>query len=350
MSSNGHKNGHHDGLPHALLRAGYPYIATLGMRRVTTYPMDVAFGDDGRLFVLCRHDFPDLTHIRIINWEDEDLGTVEGAGRGGANFVWPVCIARGPDGNLYVSDEGTNRISRFDQHSGFVSGWGETGTAPGRLNRPSGFAFDAEGTIWVSDTQNHRVQRFTLEGKHIGGFGEHGSEPGKLNMPWGITFDHAGNVLVVDWRNDRVQRFTPEGKLLSVFGSSGSDPGEFNRPAGIAVDSHGDIYVADRGNNRVQLFDPRERYVDRFLGDATLSKIGRRYILANPKTLRLRDMAKLEVTRPFRSPPSVRIDDEFRMYVADTGAHRVQVYRKEAYPLTEAEIFPEFTSPTLATT
>lgn len=336
--------------PHALLRAGFPYLTTLGMRRVTTYPMDVAFADDGRLFVLCRHDFPDLTSIRIINWDDEDLGTVEGTGKGGAGFVWPVSIGIGPDGKIYVADEGSNKISTLGQEGGFIAQWGEAGHGAGQLDRPSGFAFDNEETIWISDTMNHRLQRFSLDGKHIGGFGTHGSAPGEFDMPWGITFDGDGNIVVADWRNDRVQRFTPAGELIDSFGGSGSGPGEFNRPAGVAVDAHGDIYVADRDNNRVQLFDIRGRYVDRFLGDATLSKIGRRYILANPKTLRLRDMSQLEVSRPFRTPASVRIDSEFRLYVADTGAHRVQVYKKEAYPLTEIEIFPEFKSPTLATT
>jgi DNA-binding beta-propeller fold protein YncE len=312
--------------------------------------MDLAPGTDGRIFVLCRHDFPDLVGIRVINWDDEDLGTVEGTGRGAAGLVWPVAIAVGPDGNLYVSDEGTHKISVFNPDGGLVRQWAELGAAPGQLNRPSGFAFDSEGTIFVADTFNHRVQRFTLEGRHLGTFGNHGSGPAEFDMPWGLAFEHSGNLLVADWRNDRVQRLTPTGGFVSAFGRPGSAPGEFNRPAGLAVDGHGDIYVADRGNNRVQLFGPDDRYVDQFRGDATVSKMGRRYILANPKTLRLRDMATLEQTRPFRAPPAVRVDDEFRMYVADFGAHRIQVYKKEAYPLTEIEIFPVPGSPTLATT
>ena len=42
--------------PYALLRAGYPYYTTLGMRRVTTFCMDLALGDERRLYVLCRDD------------------------------------------------------------------------------------------------------------------------------------------------------------------------------------------------------------------------------------------------------------------------------------------------------
>ncbi len=168
-------------------------------------------------------------------------------------------------------------------------------------------------------------------------------------MPWGVAVDDLGDVYVVDWRNDRVQKFSADGPFIMKFGRSGSGEGEFNRPAGIAVDSHGDIYVADRGNHRVQLFDHTGRYVEQFLGDATLSRSGRVYILANPKVLRAREMTTLEQSKRLRGPASVRLDNEGRMYIPDFGSHRIQVYKKEAYPLTEADIWPEQKAPFLYT-
>ena len=38
--------------PRGLLRAGYPYLKSLGMRRVTNFPIDIAFGADEKLYVL----------------------------------------------------------------------------------------------------------------------------------------------------------------------------------------------------------------------------------------------------------------------------------------------------------
>ena len=54
-NGNGSMNGS-NGRPHALLRAGFPFYTTLGMRRVTTYPMDIVIGDEDRLYVLNRTD------------------------------------------------------------------------------------------------------------------------------------------------------------------------------------------------------------------------------------------------------------------------------------------------------
>ncbi|MXW26947.1 MAG: hypothetical protein F4Z77_11735 [Dehalococcoidia bacterium] len=326
---------------HALLRAGFPYLRTVGMRRVTSYPTDLALGDDDMLFVVCRTEV--AASVRRLSQDDEDLGTI-------GSFLWPQCIVRGPDANLYVSDEGKHTITVLTPDGEVVRTWGEQGSAPGQLDRPSGLAFDGEGLLLVADTGNHRIQRFTAEGQHVGGWGGHGSEPGHFDMPWGLTSDDEGDVFVADWRNDRIQKLTSEGEPLLIIGRSGDGDGEFNRPSGVAVDEHGDIYVADRGNNRVQLFAHTGRYVQQFRGDATLSAIGRRYILANQKTLRLREMANLEEQRLMRAPCSVRVDGRGLMYVPDLGSHRVQVYQKEAYVLEADEIMPPLTAPTLFTT
>jgi DNA-binding beta-propeller fold protein YncE len=329
--------------PYALLRAGFPFHQTIGMRRVTTYPMDVAFGDDGMLFVLNRNDGAG-GEIRRTNWDDEDLDTI------GKGFVWPVQIIRDAGETFYVSDEGNHTISKWDRDGASKGSWGEHGDGDGQLNRPSGIALDGDGNMLVADTLNHRVQRFTTDGKFLGKFGSFGTGPGELNMPWGVAVDEDGTVLVADWRNDRVQRFSANGECISQFGSSGSGDGQLNRPAGVSIDMHGDIFVADRGNNRIAQFDHTGRYVDQFIGDATLSKSGRIYIMSNPKVLRAREMTTLEESRRLRGPAAVRFngDDGF-MYIPDFGSHRIQVYRKEAQVLTEDEIWPEQKSPFLYT-
>ena len=337
-----------------LLRAGFPYEKTIGMHTSSWYPIDIALGNEGRVYCLRRgpHDVGGV--IRVINWDDEELGWINRRNaevrkldplRGG--WAWPVGIICDPDERLIVSDEGTHTITTITREREQVREWGEHGSEPGQLDRPAHMALDGEGHLLVVDTMNHRVQRFTVEGEYIDGFGTHGSGPGELDMPWGIALDAEGCIYVGDWRNDRVQKFSPSGEPLLSIGSSGDGEGELNRPAGVAVDQHGDIYVADRGNDRVMLFDRNGRYVERFIGDATLSKSGREYIMANARTLRQREMTTLEREKRFRAPASMRIDGD-RMFVADFGYNRVQVYRKEAYPLTEAEIIPEL-APSLMT-
>ena len=116
----------------------------------------------------------------------------------------------------------------------------------------------------------------------------------------------------------------------------------------MAVDKFGDIYVADTGNDRIQLFNEKGVYVQRFIGDATLSRVARDYMLTNAYPNRLRDMADLEIQKRFRAPKSVRVSDGL-MFVADYRSYRVQVYKNESIPLNEAQMSAPMRAPTLAT-
>ncbi len=328
--------------PFGLLRAGFPHHATLGMRRVTTYPMDVVVGDDRDLYTLNRNAGQG-GQIRLTNWDDDDLGDI------GSGFMWPVQMIAGPDDSLVVSDEGNHTISFWAKDGTQIRAWGEHGSNEGQLNRPSGIVFDSDGNLLVVETMSHRVQKFTVEGDFISSFGEHGSGDGQLDMPWGIAIDPEDNAIFVgDWRNDRLQKFSAEGEYLCQIGSTGDGRGEFNRPAGVAVDEHGDIYVSDRGNHRIQQFSYEGNFVDVFYGDAGLSKSGRTYIMANQKVLRAREMTNLVDAKRLRGPASVRIKGDL-MYIADFGSHRIQVYRKEAEVLTPEQIYAEPNTPTLYT-
>ena len=55
--------------PHGRLRAGFPYLPTLGMRRVTNFPTDIAFGKDETVYILMRSE--GTATIRI--WSTDDM-------------------------------------------------------------------------------------------------------------------------------------------------------------------------------------------------------------------------------------------------------------------------------------
>ena len=334
--------------PAGLLRAGYPYVRTYGMRRITNFPSDLAIGSSGSLYILCRGVD---AMVRILSNDDEDMGYIGSFGKGEGQLTGPVSIQMDDNENIYISDEVLHRITILDTDGSYVNSWGEHGSDKGQFDRPSGIALDSNGHVYVSDAFNHRVQQYTNDGKFINSWGVEGSGEGQFNYPWGVAVDDEGDVYVSDWRNDRIQKFTNDGEFIFEFGGSGKGPGELHRPAGVEVDVDGDIYVADAGNDRIQLFNAEGRYVERFFGDATLSKQGLDYLVNNAVPLRLRDMADLEPQKRFKSPKAVRFDDKTGcMYVADTESYRVQSYRKDVVRLNEDQIAPSMRNPTLATT
>jgi DNA-binding beta-propeller fold protein YncE len=335
---------------------GFPYERVIGMRRLTNTAADTAVSSDGHIHVLCRGE--NLVFVRRLTLNDDDLGGYNLVGGGGpvggsfkveAGFVWPAAIIVDESDRIWISDEGANKVFTLSLEGKVLGQWGEAGAGDGQFIRPSGICFDRAGDIFLADTMNHRVQKVTREGKFILKWGRYGSAPGELNMPWGVAVSGDGFVYVSDWRNDRVQKFTATGELVAVIGKSGTAEGEFNRPAGICVDQDGDLYVADWGNHRVQLFDGDGRFVEKFVGDATLGRQAREYMVSNLVAMRLREMTSIESQKRFRWPTSVRVTKDGRMFVADYGSHRVQVYRKEALRLGEGEIAPKLRSNTLYT-
>lgn len=331
--------------PYGLLRAGFPYLKSLGMRRITNFPVDLALGKEGRIYILNRQE--GFVQVRKYTVDDEDQGNFGTVGDGEGELQWPVSIIADSAETLFISDEAHDNISSFNSDGKFLELFGEHGSGEGQLNRPAGLAFDADENILVVDSKNHRVQKFTKGGKFLSAFGSFGSDDGQFDSPWGITVDELGDIYVADWRNDRVQKFSSNGEFIMMFGKSGSANGEFNRPTDVAVDLDGDIYVCDRGNNRVQQFNADARYVDKFIGDATLSKIGREYMMTNAAPNRIRDMSVLEPQKRLRQPRSIAIDSEGRLYITDTGSYRIQIYQKEAIHLEPHQFAPPMRSVTL---
>ena len=65
-------------------------------------------------------------------------------------------------------------------------------------------------------------------------------------------------------------------------------------------------------------------------GDATLSKWGIKRLDANPDMWQEREVAHgLEREKPFWGPIAVEVDDEGRIFVADSCRDRIQIYRKQ---------------------
>jgi DNA-binding beta-propeller fold protein YncE len=64
--------------------------------------------------------------------------------------------------HVFVSDPDGYRIIEFDGTSGaFLRLWGDIGDDAASFKLPSGVALDPEGRLWVSDSGNNRLMRFT---------------------------------------------------------------------------------------------------------------------------------------------------------------------------------------------
>ena len=114
---------------------------------------------------------------------------------------------------LYVADSANDRIVIFSDFvtSGFIEFdffFGMTGTGNGEFDNPTSVASDDSGNLYVVDNGNNRVQLFDFGGLFIEKFG---SGPGTGNFefdnPLDVETDGFGLIYIADTGNHRIQVF-----------------------------------------------------------------------------------------------------------------------------------------------
>ena len=128
-------------------------------------------------------------------------------------------------GNLFICDEGNNVIRKIDT-SGIITTVVGTGIAGfsgdndsainATINQPTGLAFDNFGNLYISDQGNNRIRKVDTNGiiSTYAGSGKYGNLDGPalqstLNYPMGIAFDSADNLYIADYGNNLIRKVTP---------------------------------------------------------------------------------------------------------------------------------------------
>ena len=169
---------------------------------------------------------------------DENGKFVKEWGQNAYGFSFAHAIRFDKDDNLFVIDEGSNMVMKFN---------------------PQGLVTMVLGR---KDEAIDYMERFLEEGRKndpatLTGPGTGAGRGGSFGRPTDVAFDLQGDIFVSDgYTNSRVAKFTKDGEFVKSIGTRGNQPGQFNTPHTIANDAKGNIYVGDRGNQRIQVFDP----------------------------------------------------------------------------------------------
>ena len=158
---------------------------------------------------------------------------------------------------------------------------------------------------------------------------------GLFVLPHGLHVDDDGNVWVTDSQGNeagtkghQVIKFSPEGEVLLTLGQAGqpgSGPGQLNEPCDVITAPNGDIFVSDGHSG--QSPDPPEGRTGRILKFDSEGNF-------------IKEWGEIGF-RPgqFRTPHALEFDSQGRLYVADRGNHRIQVFDQEGELL---EIYTQF--------
>ena len=184
-----------------------------------------------------------------------------------------IGVATNSKGHVFVYTRSANtQLFEFDQNGVFVR---EIGAGAYNFEFAHSVRVDPQDNIWVVDEGTNTITRFNPEGHITMVLGRRppavlgmlqspvpGPKPPAAKYTFGrptdVAWDPQGNIFISDgYVNHRVVKFDKNGRFVKQVGSqnAGAEPSQFNTPHGIAVDGNGNVYVADRGNNRMQVFD-----------------------------------------------------------------------------------------------
>lgn len=147
------------------------------------------------------------------------------------------------------------KMSLFDSSKTVTAaaGNGSSGAGPSMLYHPNGIVIDSNFNLYVADQGNNRIQIFR-PGNLTGSTLSTGSYI--LDHPSDLGFDADGYLFIVEYQRNRVIRSGPTG-FICIIGCSalaGSTSYQLNYPFQISFDSFGSLFVVDQNNARIQKF------------------------------------------------------------------------------------------------
>jgi len=170
----------------------------------------------------------------------------DGGGATDASLNSPAAVALGRSGDIFIADEGNNRIRKVDTN-GIISTLAGNGTASfsgdggaatnASLYYPQSVAVDAVGNIFIADSSNHRIREVlrngiisTVAGNGPGLFSGDGGPATEaiLSRPSGVTFDAYGNLLIADPNFQRVRQVSAQGPSFVLNSVNPSNAGDYD--------------------------------------------------------------------------------------------------------------------------
>lgn len=210
-------------------------------------PRGVATDAAGNIYVA------DTGNARVQKFSPEGnfLAAFGKSGTGDGDFLAPNGITIDFNGNIYVADAHSGRLNKLNPDGTFEKQW--NGPQPGFYG-PRDAAVGPYRQLYVIDQGRNRVVRLDTDGENFAEWGQKGENEGEFADPTGLDVAGAG-VFVADAGNSRIQVFDLDGKFIRQWAVPEWDKNLGHFPD-VAYDAQTNrLYATSGGTNEVLVFD-----------------------------------------------------------------------------------------------
>ena len=114
-------------------------------------------------------------------------------------------IAVDPDTRrVFVSDRSNDRIQVFDENGSFLDQW-----TTGPMANTQFLYIGEDRNLWMSDDRTWKIVKYDLDGHLLYAWGSQGDWPGGMWNVHGLSVDQEGNLYIAEVANGRAQKFRP---------------------------------------------------------------------------------------------------------------------------------------------
>ena len=250
----------------------------------------------------------------------------------------PFGVLRGPDGALWFTEYGGQRVRRLlkDGSLATVVGDGKRGllgnggaALSASLNMPHEIRFDPFGDLYIADMGNHVVRKVemktgkisTLAGTGLPKFGGDGGQAALayLKQPHSIQFGRDACMYVCDTGNNLIRRVHMGSGIITSFagtGALGVTPDgapirgtPLSGPRALDVDQDGNLWLVTREGNQVLKLDMLNERI---------------YVIAGTGQKGYSGDGGPAREATFRGPKGISLDKQGNVWIADTENNAVR--------------------------
>jgi hypothetical protein len=168
-----------------------------------------------------------------------------------AGIYWPISVATGPGGNVYIGEKGWAAVRKVNGE-GVIStvagkpegGWGEYGNPADEgsatsihIGWPWGLATAGDGTLYIADADDQEIRAVS---------------------PEGALTTYAGTRPAINGEVGEHETAGPCSEHEGLYSGDGGPAREagFASPGAVAVGSDGSLYIADGGEDAIRKVAP----------------------------------------------------------------------------------------------